>query len=126
LILAGIAGVDDLRHLLAAFCPSSGVNECGALHGLLGVYASAPPDRNVPWLVVAMTALLAAALALLAIAAASILLWLVHRLFRTQKSITVIATGLIVITAGWLVALVHLFPLNWLYLRYGRIKAPAR
>jgi predicted acylesterase/phospholipase RssA/MinD-like ATPase involved in chromosome partitioning or flagellar assembly len=123
LILAGIAGVDDLRHLLAAFCPSSGVNECGALHGLLGVSASGPPDRNVPWLVVAMTA---AAQALLAIAAASILLWLVHRLFRTQKSITVIATGLIMITAGWLVALVHLFPLNWLYLRYGRIKAPAR
>jgi hypothetical protein len=50
----------------------------------------------------------------------------VHRAFRTQKNITVIATGLIVITVGWLVALVHLFPLNWLYLRHGRIKVPPR
>jgi predicted acylesterase/phospholipase RssA len=126
LILVGILGVDYLRHALSTFCPSSGIKECGALLNLLGGSATVPPDRNVTLLVVAMTTLLIAAVALLGVAAASILLWLVHRAFRTQKNITVIATGLIVITVGWLVALVHLFPLNWLYLRHGRIKVPPR
>jgi hypothetical protein len=30
------------------------------------------------------------------------------------------------ITVGWVVALAHLYPLNWLYLQYGRIKVPLR
>jgi hypothetical protein len=35
---------------------------------------------------------------------------------------TVIATGVLMVTVGWLLALIHLYPLNWLFLRYGRIK----
>jgi predicted acylesterase/phospholipase RssA len=49
------------------------------------------------------------------------LLWLIHRLFRSPKSWTVIATGLLMVTVGWAVAKVHLYLLDWLYLRTGRV-----
>jgi predicted acylesterase/phospholipase RssA len=121
LILAGFVAFDEFRHLLGAYCPNSNVKACSELSSLLGGYAADSTLRSISWLAVGLTALLEVAFVLLGIAATSIVLWLVHRLFRTQKSITVIATGLLVITVGWVVALVHLFPLNWLYLRHGKV-----
>jgi predicted acylesterase/phospholipase RssA len=61
-------------------------------------------------------------LALLAFAGLVGATWLAHRLFRSRKSLTVIATGLLTVTVGWLLALVHLAFFDWLFLRIGKVK----
>ncbi|MEA2758060.1 MAG: hypothetical protein QOH65_673 [Methylobacteriaceae bacterium] len=116
----GLVAAYGVRSGLSAFC--SGSPGCGALVSVLGPYAYGSSPGNVSWLIVGLTVLFGLAVALFGIVATSIFLWLVHRAFRDQKSITVIATGLMVITVGWIVALLHLHPLNWLYLQRGRVR----
>jgi predicted acylesterase/phospholipase RssA/MinD-like ATPase involved in chromosome partitioning or flagellar assembly len=45
--------------------------------------------------------------------------WLLHRMVGSRKSITVIATGLLLGTVGWLAALVHLIVFDPLFLLNG-------
>jgi predicted acylesterase/phospholipase RssA len=59
------------------------------------------------------------------IAGLFLLAWSVHRLCHTGKSLTVIATGLLMVTVGWLVALLHLAIFDCLYLATGRSRQRA-
>jgi hypothetical protein len=111
-----------LRDLLSAVCP---LKECGAvLPKLVQDLAYDSSLTKASWLAVGLAALLGAAAMLLVFGAIAILIWLVHWVLRTGKSISVIATGLAIVTVGWLLALLHLYPLNWVYLRRGRVKIP--
>jgi len=129
LLAAGIFVAFVIRDALDAFCLDS---TCGrVLASLLGpsAYASNAFDSTAhgfSWLAVATAALLGATLGLLLIIASSLVLWLAHRRLPAPKSMTVIFTGLVMVTVGWLVAWIHLVPLNWLYLRYGKVKLPPR
>jgi predicted acylesterase/phospholipase RssA len=60
--------------------------------------------------------------ALLAVAACAIVAWLLHRLFRTGKSATVIVTGLLMVTVGWLGAVLHLAVFDPLYQMKGKVR----
>lgn len=106
------------------------INRCGrVLTNLLDGYASDPSTGKLSWLVVGPAILVGLTAVFLAASAVSIFLWLGHRIFGSQKSITVIASGLMMVAGGWLIALAHLFPLNWVYLRHGKVKttvAPGR
>jgi predicted acylesterase/phospholipase RssA len=126
LILAGLIAVDGVRHMIGAICSGSDIKACGALSGVIGSYAFDLTPKSFSWLAMGLAILRWAAEATVGIAIVSIVLWLFHRLFRTQKSITVIATGLVTITIGWFFALINLYPLNWLYLRYGKVNLPPR
>jgi predicted acylesterase/phospholipase RssA/MinD-like ATPase involved in chromosome partitioning or flagellar assembly len=100
--------------------------------------------RSVAWLVPAAAAALLLALALVcglfepenalrlirgatvvlaAAGAATALIWLLHRAFGSRKSVSVIVTGLVLISVGWLVALVQLALLDPIYLRLGRVRS---
>jgi hypothetical protein len=46
----------------------------------------------------------------------------VYAVLRKRKSVTVLCTGFLVVTVGWLPALVHLAFFDRLYLRLGRIR----
>jgi hypothetical protein len=120
LLMVGLLAAYAVRGGLSLFC--SGSPGCGALMRLLGSYGYGSQPENVSWLIVGLAVLFGLAAALFGVVATTIFLWLVHRGFRDQKSITVIATGLMIITVGWAVALVHLYPLNWLYLQRGRVR----
>lgn len=52
--------------------------------------------------------------------------WGVHRMFGSRKSFTVIATGLVMVTVGWLIAAFHLAVFDPLYRRYGRVLVDGR
>jgi hypothetical protein len=126
-VLASAAfGID---RALGTFCPAAPVKggSNASLDLLLG-WLCGYVDGS--WLAVGVltiaTALAIAISLLIGIVTVSIVFWLAHRRFGTQKSLTVIATGLVVITFGWFVALINLFPFNWLYVRYGKIKVPPR
>jgi predicted acylesterase/phospholipase RssA/MinD-like ATPase involved in chromosome partitioning or flagellar assembly len=122
LVAAGLGGLYLLRDLLSAVCP---FKECGAvLPKLVQELAYDSSLTKVSWFAVGLAALLGAAAMLLVFGAIVILIWLVHWVLRTEKSISVIATGLAIVTVGWLLALLHLYPLNWVYLRRGRVKVP--
>jgi predicted acylesterase/phospholipase RssA len=126
LIAAGLAGIEGLRQSLKAFCAAQ--KACETLRGtpgggiLLDWLTVGPPDFGW-WLIsCAIVALLLTVLLATFMTLVSAFLWLVHRLLGTEKGATVIVTGVLMVVFGWLLALVHLFPLNWFYLRYGRIK----
>jgi predicted acylesterase/phospholipase RssA len=70
--------------------------------------------------------LLAMLLAAVAIEVMSPLIWLTHRLFRSRKSMTVIVTGLFMITVGWALASIHMLFFDWLYQRAGRVTLGSR
>jgi hypothetical protein len=123
-ILAGLALAEGLRQALGTFCPGLNAQVCNIVSSALGGYNPEPGSIN--WFSAALAALLRVAEVAVGIAAASIVLWLAHRAFRSQKGLTVIVTGLMVVTVGWLIALFHLFPLNWLYLHYGKVKIQHR
>jgi hypothetical protein len=63
-----------------------------------------------------------ALLGITGVVSAGIVAWGAHRLCRTRKSITVIATGLLMVTVGWIAALVHLAVFDRLYLRIGKVR----
>jgi hypothetical protein len=64
-----------------------------------------------------------ATVVLAAAGAATALIWLLHRAFGSRKSVSVIVTGLVLISVGWLVALVQLALLDPIYLRLGRVRS---
>lgn len=64
--------------------------------------------------------------ALLAVAACGIVAWILHRLFRTGKSVSVIVTGLLVVTVGWLGAVLHLAIFDRLYRMRGKVRRRVR
>ena len=149
IVLALAGGLFLVRSRFGAFCPTYdphvnmdnmnyeefqkailSINRCGrVLTNLLDGYASDPSTGKLSWLVVGPAILVGLTAVFLAASAVSIFLWLGHRIFGSQKSITVIASGLMMVAGGWLIALAHLFPLNWVYLRHGKVKttvAPGR
>ena len=127
LALVGLIVVDETRYAIGELCQIPSVKACNALTGVLGSYArDTTAAAGVSWLSAGLQGLRWTVSALLGIGAVSLALWVIHRVFRTRKSLTVIATGLVMVTVGWFFALIHLFPLNWLYLRYGRVQAPPR
>jgi len=116
-----------LRATLTARCPMSVSAGCrAALYNVLGSFAFDPSSAKASWLLVILSMLLIVTLVLLAGGLVSVSIWLIHRVFDTKKSMTVIASGVLFATVGWIVALFHLYPLNSLYLRIGRIKVPSR
>jgi predicted acylesterase/phospholipase RssA len=79
-----------------------------------------PPSYHLPTLILLPSLPVAAA-------AVSLLgIWTLHRFFGSRKSFTVIATGLVMVTAGWLLAAIHLAIFDPLYRRYGRIRVDSR
>jgi predicted acylesterase/phospholipase RssA len=127
LALVGMIVVDETRYAIGELCEIPSVKACSALAGVLGSYAKdTSAAAGVSWLSAGLQGLRWTVSALLGIGAVSLGLWVLHRVFRTRKSLTVIATGLVMVTVGWFFALIHLFPLNWLYLRYGRVQVPPR
>lgn len=124
-IFAGLAGMQVLRQALAAICVDS--KKCDALTlapgGEVLLNWMAAPGNAISLLPFsAVVALLALTVLIVFITAAIAIVWMLHRLFRTGKGLSVIVTGVLIVTVGWLVALIHLYPLNWLYLYSGRIK----
>jgi predicted acylesterase/phospholipase RssA len=51
------------------------------------------------------------------------LLWAVPRLFGVRKSLTVIVTGAVLISVGWLVAWLHIGLFDAIFQRLGRVRA---
>ena len=115
LIFAGLLAVDGLRQAVGAFCPLLKVGACGTLSSALG---------DAPWFGVGLATLRRPAELMLGFAVLCVVFWLIHFCLRTRKSMTVIATGLVMVTVGWLFALINLFLLNGLYLRGGKVKVP--
>jgi hypothetical protein len=127
LALVGMIVVDETRYAISELCETPSVKACSTLTGVLGSYAKdTSAAAGVSWLSAGLQGLRWTVSALLGIGAVSLALWVIHRVFRTRKSLTVIATGLVMVTVGWFFALIHLFPLNWIYLRYGRVQVPPR
>jgi len=126
LIAVGLAGIEGLRQSLKAFCAAP--KACETLRStpgsslLLDWLTIGPFDFG--WWLISSTAaaLLLTVMLVIFMTLVSAFLWLVHRLLGTEKGATVIFTGVLMVAFGWLLALVHLFPLNWFYLRYGRIR----
>jgi hypothetical protein len=56
---------------------------------------------------------------------AAIGFWAIPRLFGTRKSSTVIVTGLVLVGVGWLIASLHLFLFDWIYLLAGKVRRGA-
>lgn len=103
-IFAGLAGMKVLRQALAVICVGS--KKCNALTLAPGgevllnwIAASADAISLLPFgavvVLLVLTVLIAAAIAIV---------WLLHRLFRTRKGLSVIVTGVLIVTVGWLVA----------------------
>jgi predicted acylesterase/phospholipase RssA len=61
---------------------------------------------------------------LLAFAGLSAALWAIHRLPFSRKSLTVIVTGLLAVTIGWPLALLHLVVFDPIYLLTGSMVKP--
>jgi predicted acylesterase/phospholipase RssA len=92
-----------------------------AVAALAVVYVAATILIPIPPWWPAVAVLLILLLGTAAIAVASLLIWLTHRLFRSQKSMTVIVTGLLMVTVGWALARAHLLLFDWLYRRTGKL-----
>ena len=92
-----------------------------AVAALAAVYAAAAVLLPLPPWWPAVAVLLILLLGTAAIAVTSLLVWLTHRLFRSQKSMTVIVTGLLMVTVGWALARAHLLLFDWLYNRTGKL-----
>jgi hypothetical protein len=103
---------DLLRLILPMLCPYLNTSACGAIVNLLG---------DTWWLGLVLAALRLPAQVLLGFGILSFAIWVVHFFCGTRKSMTVIATGLLVGTVGWLFAWINLGPLNWIYLQSGKV-----
>jgi len=106
---------DVVRVILRMLCPYSNTSACGAVLSLLG---------DTSWLGLVLATLRWPAEAILGFGILSLVIWLVHFFCGSRKSMTVIATGLLVGTFGWFLALINLWPLNSIYLRSGKVKTP--
>jgi predicted acylesterase/phospholipase RssA len=106
---------DVVRLILHMLCPYSNSNACGVVLSLLG---------DTSWLGLVLATLRWPGEVILGFGIISLVIWLVHFFCGSRKSMTVIATGLLVGTVGWFFALINLWPLNPIYLRSGKVKAP--
>jgi predicted acylesterase/phospholipase RssA len=119
LIFAVLVAADGIRLIVGKVCSYFNFGACDMVANLLG-------DASWLGLVLARLGLRWPADIILGFGVLSLVFWLVHFLFGTRKSMTVIATGLVMVTVGWLFALINLYPLNGIYLRYGKVKVPPR
>lgn len=61
-----------------------------------------------------------------AFAAAVLALWAGHRAAGSRKSLTVLSTGALMVTVGWVIAAFHLAIFDPMYQRYGRVPVSGR
>jgi predicted acylesterase/phospholipase RssA len=103
---------DVVRLILRMTGPYSNTSAWGVVLSLLG---------DTSWLGSVLATLRWPSYVILGFGVVSFVIWLVHLFCGTRKSMTVIATGLLVGTVGWFFALINLGPLNWIYLQSGKV-----